>query len=78
METGAQLRAARAIVKWTRTELAKSSGVSEQTIKRLESVSGPMVANTRTVAALRQTLEAQGVIFIPGNGGPPGVRFGSQ
>ena len=78
METAEQLRAARAIVQWTRAELAQYSGVSENTIKRLEGSSGPLVSTTRTIAALRRTLEGKGVIFMPGNGGPPGVRFKSS
>ena len=75
METAEQLRAARAMAQWTRAELAEAAGVSEQTIKRLEGMTGGLIASTTTIAALRKALERRGVVFIPGNGGPPGVRF---
>lgn len=75
METVAQLRAARAMVKLSRAELAQAAGVSEETVKRIEGTEGRISANTTTVEALRKALEARGVIFVPENGGPAGVRF---
>src|SRR5262249_11722625 len=75
METAEQLRAARAMAQWTRAELAQAAGVSDQTIKRLEEMTGGLIASTTTIAASRKALERRGVVFIPGNGGPPGVRF---
>ena len=77
METAAQLRAARAMAKLTRSELAKAAGISEETVKRLETAEGRISANTSTVGALAKALEAQGVVFVPENGGPAGVRFRS-
>ena len=55
--------------------LAEASGVSVATIKRLESLSGPVSANTGTVAALEKALTTAGVIFIDENGEGPGVRL---
>jgi DNA-binding XRE family transcriptional regulator len=75
MQTAAQLRAARAMAKLTRAELAQAAGVSEETVKRLETSDGRISANTSTVAALAKALEACGVVFVPENGGPAGVRF---
>ena len=75
MQTTAQLRAARAMAKLTRSELAQAAGVSEETVKRIENTEGRISVNTSTVAALARALEARGVVFVPENGGPAGVRF---
>lgn len=52
-------------------ELAKAAKVAPDTIARLER--GEQLRE-RTVDAIRATLEAAGVEFIPENGGGPGVR----
>jgi predicted transcriptional regulator len=57
------------------TELAAKAGVSVDTIKRLERISGPVSANVQTVSAIVAVLEAAGVQFIPENGGGAGVRL---
>lgn len=75
MDTSEQLRAARALLEWTRDDLAKAAGISAETIKRLEKgKQGALSANMNTVRALREALEAAGIQFIPENGGKPGVR----
>src|SRR4051812_31800952 len=73
--TGEQLRAARAMLKLEQGELAGLSGVSLDTIKRLERMDGVLSANSKTLRSLQTTLEEQGVVFIPENGGLPGVRL---
>jgi transcriptional regulator with XRE-family HTH domain len=75
MLTGEQLRAARAMLKLEQAELAELSGVSAETIKRLERMDGALGANSRTLASLQSTLEREGVIFLPENGGLSGVRL---
>jgi transcriptional regulator with XRE-family HTH domain len=75
MLTAEQLRAARAIVRMEQTELAAASGLSVETVKRLERMRGPISANTGTEAALRRALGEAGVIFIEENGEGPGVRL---
>ena len=75
MLTGEQLRAARAMLKVEQGELAEMSGVSIDTIKRLERLDGLLPANTKTLDALRRALEQEGVIFIPENGGLSGARL---
>ena len=75
MLTGEQLRAARAMLKVEQGELSELSGVSVETIKRLERMDGLLAANTKTLDALRRALEADGVIFIPENGGLAGTRL---
>ena len=74
MLTGEQLRAGRAILKLEQTELAELSGVSLDTIKRLERMEGALAANTRTLLKLQATLEKEGVVFLPDDGDLPGVR----
>lgn len=75
MLTGEQLRAARAMLKVEQGELSDLSGVSVETIKRLERMDGLLAANTKTLDALRRALEADGVVFIPENGGLAGTRL---
>lgn len=70
-----QLRAARALLRWEQKDLASASGVSLPTIKRLETKPGPVNAHGLTLQALRRALETAGILFIPENGGGPGVRL---
>src|SRR5215208_3000980 len=67
--TGEPLRGARAMLKIEQGELANLSGVSVDTIKRLERVNGPLSANARTVDSLQRALEGEGALFMPENGG---------
>ena len=71
--TPAQCRAARALISLSQDALATASGVAKRTIASFES--GTAQPYPRTIAALRSTLEAGGVIFIDENGGGPGVRL---
>lgn len=77
--TGEQIRAARAILRWEQKQLAEAAGVSLETIKRLEKISGNVGGLARTSDAIQDALEAAGAEFIPagdyhGTGGP-GVRL---
>lgn len=71
--TADQLRAARALVNWTRDQLAEASGATTRTLARLEV--GETKARASTARAIRTALEAAGVIFIAENGEGPGVRL---
>nr|WP_091839884.1 hypothetical protein [Bosea lupini] len=73
--TGAQLRAARALLQMDQKSLAELSKVSIATIKRLEPTVGPIRAHNVTIEALRRALEAAGIEFIAENGGGVGVRL---
>lgn len=75
LETVEQLKAARAASDMTRKDLAKEAGVSSETIKRLEGQKGKISGNITTINALSLALESKGVIFVPENGGPAGIRF---
>ncbi|MER8491159.1 transcriptional regulator [Mesorhizobium australicum] len=73
--TSEQVRAARALIRWEQRDLAAASTVSLPSIKRLETQTGPLAAQERTVAAIRAALESAGVIFVDENGEGPGVRL---
>lgn len=72
--TPAQIRGARAMLDWSMVELAKSSGVSVSTIKRLEDGAMPSVS-VRVLALLRIAMEDDGVQFLPDEGSGPGLRL---
>lgn len=69
----AQARAGRALIGWTRDELAAQSGLPGRTVARFELGDG--ISRPSTVAAIRTALEAAGVEFIEENGGGAGVRL---
>lgn len=62
---------ARAALKWSYAELARHSGVASQTIHRYEQGSN---ATVETLKKLKQAFEAEGVTWVPENGGPAGIR----
>ncbi|WP_082583203.1 helix-turn-helix transcriptional regulator [Mesorhizobium sp. Root695] len=68
-----QLRAARALLDWTREDLANVSGITVRTLARIES--SQTVPRQATLEALAAALETAGIEFIPENGGGPGVRL---
>ena len=68
-----QIKAARALLEWSRSELAAAAGVSVQTIRRLESSTGEAVG--RAAARVIAALQSAGVEFIAENGGGLGVRL---
>lgn len=74
--TAEQLRAARAMLRMEQSALAAASGVSVETVKRLERMQGHL-SETRvaTIKALRDALEAAGVEFLGEDGGGVGVRL---
>jgi len=72
--TGPLCRAARALIQWSREELAADSGVSIETIADLEM--GRAVPSAEALSRLRTALEEGGAVFIPENGaGGAGVRL---
>jgi hypothetical protein len=70
-----QIRAARALVRWSAEDLARESAVSVATIRRAELTDKETLMNTANDLAIRRALEAAGVEFIDENGGGPGVRL---
>jgi hypothetical protein len=73
--SSAQMRAARALIRWTALDLARASKVGVATIRRAEVVDGEIPVTLANEAALRQAFAAAGIDFIDENGGGEGVRF---
>ncbi|EIM26688.1 hypothetical protein MicloDRAFT_00032380 [Microvirga lotononidis] len=63
------------MLKMEQGELAELSGVSIETVKRLERMDGVLNAQAATLYSLQKVLEGEGVIFIPENGNLPGLKL---
>ena len=70
-----QIKAARALLGWSQTDLAERSGVSAPTVKRLEASEGDVGGRIETAEALVAALKKAGIEFISENGGGAGVRL---
>ncbi len=75
MITSEQIRAARALIKWSADDLAQAAGVGVATIRRFESVAGVPLGQMRVIDLLKNTLQAAGVEFIGSPDDRPGVRL---
>jgi hypothetical protein len=73
--TSAQIRAARALIRWTAKDLARESAVGVTTIRRAELADDETSMTAPNNLAVRRALESAGVEFIDENGGGPGVRL---
>ena len=72
MWTAAQIRAARTLVGLTQSDVAKATGLSVPTIKRVES-DRELPVSPAAFASVIAALEKAGVEFT--NGGQPGVKL---
>jgi transcriptional regulator with XRE-family HTH domain len=73
--TSAQIRAARALLDWSRSDLAEKSGVGFSSMLRLESASGVPGAQFKTLEAIQKAFEKAGVEFIGTPEEGAGVRW---
>ena len=73
--TSAQIRAARALLRWSAVDLARESSVGVNTIRRAEVAENGTSLTVANELAIRRALESAGVEFIDENGGGPGVRL---
>jgi len=73
--TSAQIRAARALIRWSAEDLARETALSVATIRRAEVTEDETSMTAANGLAVRRALEAAGVEFIDGNGSGPGVRL---
>ena len=75
MITSGQIRAGRALLRWSSADLARHSGVGTATIQRMEVMDGVPSGQVRTIEALRGALEDAGVEFVGSPNDRPGVRL---
>lgn len=85
MITGAQIRAARAFLRWTIADLAEAAGVGLSTIQKAEEVDGePRVVSTlqwrsdardEALVKMRTALEKAGITFLPESTLGIGIRY---
>ena len=73
--SSAQIRAARALLRWSAVDLARHSSLGVNTIRRAEVAEDGTSLTVANELAIRRALEAAGVEFT--NGDHPGVRLGS-
>ena len=75
MIIGEQIRASRAMLKWTAEDLAKKSSIGVATIRRLEAMNGIPTGQARILDSIQKTLEEAGIEFIGTPEKQPGVRL---
>jgi ribosome-binding protein aMBF1 (putative translation factor) len=75
MLNAAQIRAARALLRWSAQDLAQHSALGVTTIRRAELTEAATSMTVSNDLAVRRALEAAGVEFIDENGGGAGVRL---
>jgi transcriptional regulator with XRE-family HTH domain len=73
MLTSDQIRAARALVRWSARELAEKADLSLPTIQRLEAAEGVPSTTVQTLMSIKAALEKVGVEFTDDEA--PGVRL---
>lgn len=78
MISSSQIRAARALLRWSADDLAKASKIGIATIRRFELQEGIPSGQVRILEALKSTLEGVGVEFLGSPEDSPGVRLKSK
>ena len=77
MITSAQIRAARAMLDWSRDMLSTEAGVGISALMRLESADGVPSGNIKTFEAVQKAFEKAGIEFIGTPEEGAGVRWKS-
>lgn len=73
--TGAQIRAARALLRWTAEDLANRTNVGVATIRRAEGHDGPTGMTDPNANAVMRALDDAGIELLAEDGNRLGVRF---
>ena len=68
--TGSQIRAGRALLRWTARDLADKAGIGIQTIHRAEAVDDVPSMTSRTLTKIHNAFASSGIVFD----GDSGVR----
>jgi transcriptional regulator with XRE-family HTH domain len=73
--TSDQIRAARALLRWSGSTLAEKSGIGFSTLMRLETSEGVPSSHVKTLEALKSAFEAAGIEFIGTPEQGAGIRW---
>jgi transcriptional regulator with XRE-family HTH domain len=75
MRFAAQIRAARALLGWSQSQLASVAEVGLATLQRIEQSEGVVKGKFATVLKIQNALEQAGIRFIDDEGDEVGVRL---
>jgi transcriptional regulator with XRE-family HTH domain len=75
MRFSAQIRAARALLGWSQTQLARNAGIGLATLQRIEQTEGVAKGNFSTILKIQKALEEAGIHFIEDGKGQIGVTL---
>ena len=75
MITSDQIRAARALLRWSGKDLAERTGLGFSTLMRLEVLEGVPSAQAKTLEAIQKAFEEAGIEFIGAPEEGAGVRW---
>ncbi|MDE2422952.1 MAG: transcriptional regulator [Betaproteobacteria bacterium] len=78
MITSAQVRAARAFLRWSALDLAQKTGIGVATIRRIDMSEGVPSSNAKTLDLIQKVLESEGIEFVGTPENSPGVRFSAK
>ena len=75
MITSDQIRAARALLRWSGRDLAEKTGLGFSTLMRLEVLDGVPSAQAKTLENIQKAFEKAGIEFIGSPEDGAGVRW---
>ena len=75
MITSDQIRAARALLRWSGKDLAEKTGLGFSTLMRLEVLDGVPSAQAKTLETIQSVFEKAGIEFIGNPEEGAGVRW---
>lgn len=75
MITSDQIRASRALLRWSGKDLAKRTGLGFSTLMRLEVLEGVPSAQAKTLETIQKAFENAGIEFVGTPDDAPGVRL---
>jgi transcriptional regulator with XRE-family HTH domain len=75
MRYSSQVRAARALLGWSQSKLARVAGVGLATLQRIEQAEGVVKGNFSTILKIQKALEKAGILFTDDDSGEIGVRL---
>ncbi len=79
MITSAQVRAARALIRWSAEDLAQAAKLGVATVRRAEAEDGPLSITLANADAIQRALEQAGVVFVfEGEDSGAGVRLAKR